>query len=440
MTDGKDRISYRQLAVFFIPLAMSSSMMTLEPLIVSAFLANGNAAELNLAAYTVMFSIALVIEAPVIMLVSAATALVRSRQSFNQLMRFTLALAGVVVAIGFVFALTPLFDLIVLRIMGIPPAAAEVARPALVVMAIWSFPVAWRRFFQGVLIAHDRTPVVTMATICRLLSLSAALFIGSRVAPDRMLLVSAIAMQVAVFAEAAFVTPSGLKVLRSLPSGDSDRLSMKTLVRFYQPLATMMLIRQASRPLLSAGIAAALLPQRSLAAWPVAWSILLLPFGMTMGIEQLAIAKGTNNENKCKVRRFVWTVGLILSVIVALIAFTPLAKPLIIALFDLDPELQPMVILTLRIAMTLPLWQSSQGLLRGNAIRDERTTDVRTAVVVALLVTALVAVVGPKTAAVTGIIIGAVATMLAAVAEVAWLAWRESATKQYCRTMEMASK
>jgi Na+-driven multidrug efflux pump len=170
--------SYRRLLLFFIPLALSSSLMTLEPLIINTALSRAPRAELTLAAYDVMFGIALVIEAPVIMLVSASTALSRTKAAFRRLTRFSLALGAGVVAVGFLVALTPLYGLLVRDVMNIPAPVAEVARPALIIMSVWSLPIAWRRFLQGVLISHDRTPIVTLATVVRLTGLAVTLVIG----------------------------------------------------------------------------------------------------------------------------------------------------------------------------------------------------------------------------------------------------------------------
>ncbi len=418
--------SYSHLLTFFIPLALSSSMMTLEPLIVNTALSRAADAEVTLAAYNVMFGIALVIEAPVIMLVSASTALSKSRAAFGRLFRFMLAISAAVVALGFLVSLTPLYGWLVLDVMNIPPAVAEVARPALVVMSIWSFPVAWRRTLQGVLIAHDRTPVVTMATVVRLLGLWGALVVGGRLMPDRMLLVSAIAMQVAVIAEALFVTAPAIAIVRQLPAEPAEpSFTWRWLLGFYQPLAVMMILRQVGRPLLSAGIAAALLPQRSLAAWSVAWSVVLLPFGVTMGLEQVAIAKGKTPKSLQRVRRFVWGVGLTLAGILVLIVFTPLVHPVLGLMFELTPEIEPLVLQALRLTAVLPLLQSLQARFRGTAIGQGRTRDMRTAVAAGLAATALVAVAGPRVSFCTGVAIGAAATMLSAVTEVGWLAWRE---------------
>lgn len=418
--------SYRHLLVFFLPLALSSSMMTLEPLIINTALARAANAELALAAYSVVFSIALVVEAPVIMLVSAATALGRSRAAFRRLFRFMLLLGGATVAIGFFVALTPLYNWLVVDIMQVPVEVARVARPAQIVMSIWSFPVAWRRTLQGVLIAHDHTPIVAAATVVRVTGLVVALWIGSLLIPDRMLLAAAIAMQVSVLAEAIFVTPSALRVARSLPEqGDKPLFSWRWLIAFYQPLAVMTLLRMIARPVLTAGVAAAQMPQRSLAAWSVVWSVTMLPFGVTMGLEQVAIAKGTGPAAMARVRRFVWGVGLVLSAVLALLFMTPLVRPVLALAFDLAPDMEPLVIMGLRWLVLMPVLQSLQGLLRGNAIGQERTRDTRTALAVALVATAAVTVLGPRLTTWSGVFIGVAITILAAVAETGWLAWRE---------------
>jgi hypothetical protein len=404
-------------------------MMMLEALIITTALSHAIHSELRLAAFNVMFGVALVIEAPVMMLLSASTALSLTQYAFRRLFRFMLALGGLAVAIGFLVSLTPLYGWLVLGIMQIPPAVAEAARPALVILSIWSFPVAWRRMLQGVLIAHNRTPIVTLATAVRLAALAAALFVGGRLMPDRMLIVSALAMQVSVIAESLIVTPPAFGVVRKLPVGSEGRpLTWRRLFGFYQPLATMMVLRQIARPMLSAGVAAALLPQRSLAAWSVASSLALLPFGVTLGLEQVAIAKGTSEAAKARVRRFIWGVGLTLAGVMMAITFTPLVHPMLEFFFDLSLEVESMVVLALRWTAMLPLIQSLQGLLRGMAIGEERTQDVRTAVAASLAAVALITIVGPRLGVFSGIAIGALATVLSALTELGWLGWRERRT------------
>lgn len=405
-------------------------MMTLEPLIINTALSRAPNSEVTLAAYNVMFSIALVIEAPVIMLVSASAALSQTQYAFSRLFRFMLLLGGAVVVIGFVFSLTPLYDLVVLDLMGIPVAVAEAARPAMVIMSIWSFPVAWRRTLQGVLIANNKTPIITLATLVRLGALAGALAIGGRLMPENMLVVSAWAMQVSVIAESIVVTGPAFASVRQLAPGSvEESITWRDLIRFYQPLVVTMILRQITRPLLSAGIAAALQPQRSLAAWSVAWSLVLVPLGATMGLEQVVITKDRTSASQIKVRRFVHGIGLALSTVLVLIAFTPLFLPTLELLFDLTPEMVPLVSVALRGIVLLPFIQSAQAVFRGRAIRQARTPDVRSAVAIALASVVLIILVGPRLDQWNGVIIGVLATILSALAEIGWLAWRERKTE-----------
>ena len=418
--------SYRQLLIFFLPLALSNSIMMLESLIINTALSRAINSELNLAAYSVMFSIALVVEAPVTMLSSAATALVRTRPSFQRLFRFSIILGAITSAIGFTVALTPLYNWLVIDIMHIPAQVAHIARPAQIIISFWPFPVAWRRILQGALIAHDHTPVVARATAVRLGVLGISLLVSSHLFPDRMLLAAACAMQLSVISEAVFVSPAAFKVTRQLPERESKPLfDWRWLIGFYQPLAAMSILRMIARPILTAGVAAGQMPERSLAAWSVAWSVTILPFGITAGLEQVAIAKGNGPAARARVRRFVWGIGLALSAILALVVMTPLVDPTLELLFDPLPEIKPLVIMALRWMALMPLMQSMQGMGRGTAIGDERTRDTRTALALALLATIAVTVIGPRVTSLTGVLIGVACTLASALAEVGWLNWSE---------------
>ena len=63
--------------------------MSIEGPFLSAIIARMVDPKFNLAAYGVAFSFALIVEAPVIMLMSASTALVKDYHSFKKLRNFT---------------------------------------------------------------------------------------------------------------------------------------------------------------------------------------------------------------------------------------------------------------------------------------------------------------------------------------------------------------
>ncbi|NIV33443.1 MAG: hypothetical protein GWN58_29550, partial [Anaerolineae bacterium] len=93
-------------------------MMVLEPSTINIALGRTLEPELALAAYGVAFSLALLVEAPIIMLLDASVARSVDRQAFRLMRRFTLLLGLIVTGIGLLVSLTPLYALIVEGLMN----------------------------------------------------------------------------------------------------------------------------------------------------------------------------------------------------------------------------------------------------------------------------------------------------------------------------------
>ena len=82
----------RQMLGLWLPLAASIIMMVLEPSTINVALGRTLDPELALAAYGVAFSLALLVEAPIIMLLDASVARSLDREAFRLMRRFTLLL------------------------------------------------------------------------------------------------------------------------------------------------------------------------------------------------------------------------------------------------------------------------------------------------------------------------------------------------------------
>lgn len=101
----------RQMLALWLPLAASIVMMVLEPSIINIGLGRTSDPELALAAYGVAFSLALLVEAPIIMLLDASVARSTDLEAFRLLRRFTLGLGLFVTAVGLAVSLTPLYEI-----------------------------------------------------------------------------------------------------------------------------------------------------------------------------------------------------------------------------------------------------------------------------------------------------------------------------------------
>jgi hypothetical protein len=101
---------------------MSWILMAAELPALGAVLARLADPQIHLAAYGgVVFPLALIIEAPVIMLLSASTALCNTRSTYRVLWRYMMVMGGSLTVLHLLIAFTPLFDLIVLRVLNVPP-------------------------------------------------------------------------------------------------------------------------------------------------------------------------------------------------------------------------------------------------------------------------------------------------------------------------------
>jgi Na+-driven multidrug efflux pump len=427
---AKGEPTLRQMLALWLPLAASIVMMVLEPSTINVGLGRTGDPELALAAYGVAFGLALLVEAPILMLLDASVARSTDRAAFVLLRRFALGLGLIVTAVGLIVSITPLYGLIIRDLMNIPPDVAARARPTLQVLSFWSLPIAWRRAHQGLLIRVRRTAIISVATGVRLLTLAGALYAGLVLMPDRGAVVAGVAMVLSVTVEAALITWATRPVLRGdrfsadAPLRDSAPLTTYGLWRFYRPLALTTILRQTTRPLLNAGIAAAGVARASLAAWPVAWGFTILIAGPAWSLQQLTTALATDQIAYRRVRGFSLSLGAVFSLLLGLVAFTPLYGVVMGGVYNLSPALQELARPAVQLMVIYPLLMGAQSVLRGVLILGGCTGTVRAAMTVNVLTLAATLLVGVLVFSPTGVVLAAVATLSGGFAELVWLYWK----------------
>ena len=419
----------REMVSLWLPLAASIIMMVLEPSTINIALGRTLDPELALAAYGVAFSLALLVEAPIIMLLDASVARSVDRQAFRLMRRFALLLGLIVTAIGLLVSLTPLYTLIVEGLMNIPEDVAATARPTTQILAFWPLPIAWRRAHQGVLIRANRTGMITVATGVRLVALAAALFGGLLLFPGAGAVVAGVAMVLSVTVEAALITGATRPVLRagdfrSESQREQGPQSMLELWRFYRPLAVSTILRQATRPVLNAGIAAAEMARASLAAWPVAWGFAILIAGPAWSLQQLTTALAVDEAAYRRVRVFALSLSGFFTLLLVVVVFTPLYGLVMGGVYNLSPELQELARPALQLMSVYPLLLGAQSLLRGVSILAGNTAVVRSAMTVNVLTLAAMVLAGVWLFSLSGVMVAAIAVLAGAVAELGWLFWR----------------
>jgi hypothetical protein len=294
-------------------------------------------------------------------------------------------------------------------------------------MVLWSAAIGWRRFFQGILIRFGQTRRVTFGTIVRLLiSAGTAAILALRGGVPGVW-VGSIALMAGVLAEATLVTllvrPTQKHHLSAQSSPHARPLTMRRVIGFHAPLAATSLLTLFSLPLISAGLARMAFPDRSLAAWPVAFSVILFARSFGLATQEVVIALSERPAAFGPLRRFSLHVAIGAVLLLAVIAFTPVADLYLRDIAGVSSELAGFVIPGLQAALLLPGLTVLQSWLRALLMKGEATTSIYQAMGLNLVITAVVVALGVVLGA-PGIQVAALALTAAMLAELVFLGRR----------------
>ena len=413
-------LSYRRIFWFWIPLAAMWFMMAVEQPMIAAAIARMRDPENNLAAYGVVYAVALIIESPIIMLLTAGTALSRGAISYRRLLRFANVLIGGLTAIHLFIGITPLFDLIVRRVIGAPEQIAVLCRAPFLAITPWSAAVGYRRLWQGVLIRYDRTGVVPVTIAVRLVVTAALLAAGFAVHRYSGVLIGSVALAMGIITAAVTAYLFARPVIRrhlSESDGETDPLGQRELIAFYLPLALTSLILLAARPLLTVALTRLPNPVQSLAVWPVLLSVSFLGRSIAMSFQEVGIALNQDAAAFAMLRRFAWVLASVMLVLFCGFALTPLAGTWFRRVAGLSPELTRMTRVPMMVIAALPALGSLISWQRAFLVTARRTAAITRSVLVNLAVLGIVIVVLGVTAHLPGLLIASVAYISAVSAE-----------------------
>ncbi|MEM7799073.1 MAG: hypothetical protein AAF633_07790, partial [Chloroflexota bacterium] len=299
-------LKQRDILWFWLPLFSSWIMMTFEGPFVSATISRLPDKVLMLAAQGVVISLSVFIESPIINLLSTSTALVRDKQSFEVVRRFTLHLMILLTAITFAVGFTPFFDVVVTGWLNVPDEVAQWVRPGMQVMLFFSGAIGWRRFLQGVLIHFDHGERVAQGTLVRLIVMIVAVLLVVFLTDWSGIYVGTIGIMSGILAESAFATWVTYEVVRTeIPDkSEGEDLTYGELFWFHLPLASTSFLILFVQPLVAAALARLDNPTESLAAWPIVFQAMLLLRAPGMALPEVVIAKSNGDETFTPLRRF----------------------------------------------------------------------------------------------------------------------------------------
>ncbi len=383
--------------------------------------------EISLATHGgVVFPLSLIIEAPIIMLLSASVALSKDMASYERIYRFMMISGFVLTALHIAVAFTPLFDFVVTRLLGAPPEVIEPARIGLQIMTPWTWAIAYRRFQQGVLIRFGHPEAVSIGTAIRLLSGFAVLAVGLIVGTIPGFIIGAATQATGTVSEAIYaglrVRPVVRNQLRRLPQGTP--IEWSKFYSFYMPLALTSILNQVWQPIGSAAISRMPKALESLAVWSVVSGLVFMLRSLGYAYNEVVVALLDQEGSYFHLRQFTRFLGSAVSILHLLIAISPLAFLWFSYVSAISPDLVSLAVTGFWLAAAMPGLSVLTSWYQGALLFSRETRPISESTGIFLGVVVLVLGGGVIWSRITGLYIAMTGFSLAIACQVVWLWWR----------------
>lgn len=402
---------------FWIPLSATWLMMAIEGPIVTSLIARLPDPTYNLAAYGVAVALAMLIESPIIMLLSMSVALAKDRNAVDRLASFMWRVNALVTIGMLVVSIPAVYDVVAYGLLNLPEAVAGRMYWALVCLIPWPAAIGYRRFYQGLLIRAGQTRRVAYGTVVRIITMAgSALTLAASGLPGT--IVGAISLSVGVTFEAVATRVMAHGVMQQYRQQDRSQCaappSYSEVMRFYVPLAMTSVIGFVVTPMLAFFMGRSPMSIESLAVLPVVDSFVFLFRSFGFSYQEVGIALlGEHRQHLRPLRRVGVGIAVVTTGVLVLVTATPAVTWLYQGMYGLRPELAAFAVIPTMILVPLPALAVAYSLQRAILISARRSVAVTWSTIVevgliAVVMAILVSTVNPVgvIAAATAMIVG----------------------------------
>lgn len=402
---------------FWAPLAATWLMMAAEGPFVAALIARLPEPKLNLAAWGVAIAFAMLIEAPVIMMLSAATALVRDAASYVTLRRFAYQLNALVTLVMLILLVPSVFSFVAGRVIGLPADLTGLAHGATALLLPWPAAIGYRRFYQGVLIRSGQTRRVAFGTLTRLAGMAGTGLAAFALGAMPGVLVGALALSVGVVVEAVMTRIWAARAIRDVlgrePAPGAKKLETAAIVRFYLPLALTSLLALGAHPLVTFLVVHSRMAIESLAVLPVVTGLVFVFRSGALAFQETCIALlGDDRRGQPPLASFGLLLAVASSGALGIMAFTPAAHLWLEGVAGLSRDLATLAVGPLAVLVLLPALEVLVNFQRALLVHARRTPPITWATAIEVAGIALVIAVATAGFDLVGAVAAAVGILL----------------------------
>ncbi len=373
-------MSYGRLLRFILPLAVTAIVMELGSQVLNGGMARVPQATTTLAAFGVGWGLVLFLAAPLVQSRELGLALVSSHADLTAVRRFVV-LAGAALMAGLAsLTLTPLGNAVIEDLHNIDGTLGATVRVALFWLIPYPLIRGFAYFHAGLLLRVRRTAIVSYATLSNLAVSILMVFVlvtlpWIHAEPIRLPVVVTyggllVELGILLWGVARYVVPN-------LPVRDPKGTpppSQWAIVRFFWPLALIMLTQEMSRPVINLFVARGPDATNALAILAVMYTLGRIPYGWLNDIRNLSLAFRDEANNRHYIRRFALGCGLVSLAISMLLFWTPLREIILREWIGVPAELIPLAVVPLHLFAGFSIAVTVRAFYHGIGIVERRTS------------------------------------------------------------------
>ena len=379
-------ISYLSLFLFFLPLAVTPTIIGLSHSIVDAALARMPSPELSIAIFAIVKGFSNIVKSPIYTSRQVVSSMVDSKESYYLAIKFLGALCGFFLFILISIGYTPLGNFVFRNIYGLREIEQlEFARAALRITAFMPLVEYLRNTHQGIVISLKKTHLFLPGIILRLVFISSFLYWTVQTQAVLGVVAGSITWFFGIGLEAVFIIASLFFFYKSpaqaaelMPVTNKKELEVKSLFKFFLPLGLMMSFASFVQPIIQAGLGRTESPTEALAVFGVSMGLMFVLSGSLSMLHNVSLvhAEDHNDENWPKIFKFCLSAGLIVSSIIFIISVTPIGFWIFNSVISVSVGITEIAMRVMLVLSVVPLFRAIREAYWGLLMTEKNTRAI----------------------------------------------------------------
>lgn len=357
------RLTLKEITRFFIPLIFMAELMMVSHSIIHGFLARLDAPKTTLAAFSIAFSIHVLLAGFVIVLVMVSINFSTNKKNVRRMLVFSLFITLPSTVLLLVLATTPLGLLIFQGVLGASAGVSQMAQEASFLFAFLMPIIGVRQIFNGLIMRARRTLWITLATGIRVVSLVVFLFLTPAILKGAA--AGALALVLCIGVETLLVLIISRPFYQLLPPDEEADLTFFQVWKFAWPLMVNQMAENSLAILINIFLGRLTQPDLALASFGVVRGLVMLLVSPLRNLAQTAQSLVKTGADAKVMMTFAFRVMWIFSGMFALLFFTPLRFVILDTIMGLPPALSAYAQPALMAAMGVPIIWGFASVLRG---------------------------------------------------------------------------